>query len=250
MNSKTYLYDGTFFGLLSLIYRLISLNEAPEDIVSEAMEKKQESLFGVKLFVETSRDNYELIKKMIIEKIGKPSFDVIAWAYLSELRGIEMAVYKYVLFSLEKGGDTDRFLSDSRVMEIHGAYRKICMESHRFKGFLRFEEIKPGVLYAKLEPDYNIIMMLASHFKRRLSGYNWIIHDKKRGTAVFYDRHKCVLKEAVSFVLPDTAGNEAAFRKMWAGYFGAMGIKERKNYRLQRQLVPKKYRKNMVEFNS
>lgn len=37
---------------------------------------------------------------------------------------------------------------------------------------------------------------------------------------------------------------------MWKGYFEHIGIKERKNLRLQRQFVPTRYRKNMVEFNN
>jgi probable DNA metabolism protein len=249
MTQKIYLYDGTFYGLLGLCLNLIKSGETPSDIVSEALEDKQEGLFDTKIFFETDMKLYEEMKAAIISKMGKTSFDGIAWAYLSENKRIEPDIFRYILFGFEKGRDADKHMTDDRFIPVYRAYRQVCMEAHRFKGFLRFEEIKPGIFYAGLEPDHNIIMMLASHFKRRLSGLNWIIHDKKRGTAVFYDTKTCALREAVSFELPDPSGSEADYSAMWASYFGAMGIKERKNYRLQRQLVPKKYRKHMTEFN-
>jgi probable DNA metabolism protein len=248
VTSVIYIYDGSFEGLLSLCRFLILNNEIPADIVSEVKEKKQEGLFDVKLFMETDTGRYEEMKKMIAEKISKDSLDGISCAFLSENDGIELNIYSYIIFGLEKGRDADKYMSDPEFIPVYQAYRQVSREADRFKGFLRFEEIEPGILYAEFEPDHNIIMMVASHFKHRLSGLSWIIHDRKRGTAVFFDTKKCVMKQALDIEFREGDNEKISYGAMWSSYFEAMGIKERKNYRLQRQLVPKKYRKNMTEF--
>ena len=48
-------------------------------------------------------------------------------------------------------------------------------------GFLRFEELSGGVLYAQMEPPYAVLPLIAPHFADRLRQENWIIHDLKRG---------------------------------------------------------------------
>lgn len=249
MEDKIYFYDGTFYGFLGLCGDLLASGEVPADIVSEAMENRQEGLFDNRLFFDTDMDKFSAAKELIISRMGQDSYNGITRAYLSEKQGIEMEIFRYIVFGMEKGRDADRFMSDDRFLPVYKAYRQVCMEEHRFKGFLRFEEIRPGIMYAKLEPEYNIIMMLASHFKRRLSGLNWIIHDVKRRTAVFYDKKSCRLSDAAFFELPPGMADEKIYKDMWKVYFTAMGIKERKNRRLQRQLAPKKLRKHMSEFS-
>jgi hypothetical protein len=46
---------------------------------------------------------------------------------------------------------------------------------------------------------------------------------------------------------PDEA--EEAYRRLWTGFYHAIGIKERRNDRLRSSLMPKRYWKHMLEMN-
>ena len=46
-----------------------------------------------------------------------------------------------------------------------------------------------------------------------------------------------------------TSYAESVFVELWKGFFESISIKERENYRLQRQNLPIRFRKNMTEFS-
>ncbi len=116
---------------------------------------------------------------------------------------------------------------------------------HKMYGFVRFEELEDGSLYAKIEGKFNILPYLGKHFKKRLSGVNFIIHDVSRELA-YVDG---VIHKVADFETPILSDNEAKFQKLWKLFFEQVAIKERKNLKLQQNWVPLLYRKYMTEFN-
>lgn len=248
MAEQIYFYDGTWQGVMSVYQDIISGILPEGSIVKEKNEEPQDDLFSEKRFIDADTEKFTMLKDRFIKTAGSDNYDMMCWAFLSEKRGIEDCIFAFMKFAFQAGVEAGSYLSDVVVMKVYSAAQQVRRENHRFKGFLRFEEIKPGMFYAGIEPDYNIIMLLAPHFRRRLSSQDWIIHDKKRNTAVFYDRLNCIHREILSFELPDDSKEEVEYKAMWMKYFNAMGIKERINPRLQRQFAPVKYRKNMFEF--
>lgn len=249
MAEKIYFYDGTWQGIMS-VYHGIMDGALPDGVMArEKDENAQEDLFSEKIFVAADGYKFTSLKDRFIKAAGRNNYNMMLWAFLSEKRGIEDHILDFMRFVFKNGKSSGSLLSEDKVMHIYSAAQQVRRESHRFKGFIRFEEIKPNMFYAGIEPDYNIIMLLAPHFKQRLSSQDWIIHDKKRNTAVFYDGSQCLYREVISFDMPDDSKKEKEYKAMWLKYFQAMGIKERKNPRLQMQFVPVKYRKNMIEFD-
>jgi probable DNA metabolism protein len=249
MAEKIYFYDGTWQGIMSVYHGIIGGELEAGVMAKEKGENMQDDLFSEKIFVEAGEDKFTALKDRFIKAAGCDNYSMMLWAFLSEKRGIEGHILDFIRFALKNGKGSGNLLSEDEVMRVYSAAQQVRRECHRFKGFIRFEEIKPGMFYSGIEPDYNIIMLLAPHFKQRLSSQDWIIHDKKRNTAVFYDGSKCLYREVISFEMPDDSKEENEYKAMWLKYFQAMGIKERKNPHLQRQFVPVKYRKNMIEFD-
>ena len=248
MADKTYFYDGTWAGIMTVYHSIIG-GELSDGILSrEDEENAQEDLFSEKLFIETDEAKYAQLRDRFIGFAGADNYNMMTWAFLTEKRGVEGHILDFMKFVFYNGKESGGMLSEDAVMRVYSAAQQVRREVHRFKGFLRFEEIKSGVYYAGIEPDNNIIMLLAPHFKRRLSSQDWIIHDKRRNAAVFFDRSRCVYSEVLSFEMPENSAEEKEYKAMWLKYFNAMGIRERKNPRLQRQFVPVKYRRNMTEF--
>ncbi len=248
MSDKTYFYDGTWTGIMTVYHGIIGGTLAEGSMAKEKDENTQEDMFSEKLFIEADDGKFTLLRDSFIKAAGSDSYNMMQWAFLTGKRGIESEIFDFIRFVLDNGRDSAGMLSEDAVMRVYKAAQQVKKECHRFKGFLRFEEIKPGMFYAGIEPDCNIILLLAPHFKRRLSSQDWIIHDMKRNTAVFYDGSQSLYREVLSFEMPENTKEEKEYKSMWIKYFEAMGIKERLNPRLQRQFVPVKYRKNMTEF--
>lgn len=86
-------------------------------------------------------------------------------------------------------------------------------EIHRLKGLLRFRELADGTLWAPVEPDHQVLLPLAQHFRRRLPAERGIIHDLRRGIAIGWDA------AAVDYIAPpqsfQTSENEEAVQKLW-----------------------------------
>ena len=134
------------------------------------------------------------------------------------------------------------------VLNIDKISKKVAYEKHRFTGFVRFKEVN-NVLYSSIEPDFNILPIIANHFKNRLANEYFIIHDIKRNLAIVYDKNDYYLT-SLSKSQKDkllNAKDSGQYEALWKQYFKSTNIKERENLRLQSRMMPKRYRHNMVE---
>ncbi|MDR1043267.1 MAG: TIGR03915 family putative DNA repair protein [Clostridiales Family XIII bacterium] len=105
------------------------------------------------------------------------------------------------------------------------------------------------ILYARVSPDHEALEFLAPHFADRFKNEPFIIHDTRRGRAVFAWRrqwHIADFTEQDAAMLGDTA-REEAYRSLWRNYFDTIAIKERTNPRCQRNLMPARYWENLPE---
>ena len=124
--------------------------------------------------------------------------------------------------------------------------KNIRSEAHKFKGFVRFTKLKNEIYFSKINPDNDIIYLLGSHFKNRLPNERWIIFDENKHKAILYD--KKILKVVEDIDMNFQNSNDE-YEQMWKSFIKAVTIKERKNLRCQRNFMPKKYWKNLLEVN-
>jgi probable DNA metabolism protein len=117
------------------------------------------------------------------------------------------------------------------------------------KGFVRFRLVREGFYYARLEPDHNVLPLIAPHFADRFSDQDWIIHDLRRGMAIVHDvaRKQRVTADLDLLENPDFSDGEKLYQDLWKKYFTRIAVEERFNPGLQRQNLPFKYRRNLVE---
>lgn len=103
------------------------------------------------------------------------------------------------------------------------------------------------VLYARLEPDNDIVELMAPHFADRYKNDPFILHDLRREKAVFAQGghwySAALPRDAVSTL----AQGEREYRKLWKQYFETIAIKERTNPRCQKQYMPVRYWKHLTE---
>ncbi len=240
-----YFYDGTFEGLLTAVYEAYYRHEAPSHINSTT--SIQQSLLDTNVHITTDEEKASKVYKSIREKISYQALKNIYHAYLSEIYDIEAHILQYIRLGFKEGKNVDLYLSDDRVLAIHAAARKVMHEQHLMLGILRFKQLENNVYYAKYSPDHNVTTLISSHFIKRFSDQNWIIHDLKRKYAAVFDRNSCIFVDLDEQLQTGCSDNGYNYEELWKNYFTNICIKERVNPKLHRRNMPARYWKFLTE---
>ena len=238
-----YIYDGSFDGFLSVIYDCYYY-KTPECI--ERDDSYNLNMFYEDEFIISDTVKSNKVSKAIVEKISKDTLIHVYQSFLSELQGIELKLLKYIQLGFRLGNKVNDYLTNEIVNEIQKYSRKVESEAHRFLGLVRFQEFN-SILYAAIEPTYNISELIANHFKARLSNEKWVIHDYRRKIGIVYENNECILRDLKFEKLDSHEEEELFYQNLWKIFHKSVSIKERSNERLQMQNMPKKYWNNLIE---
>ncbi len=209
-------------------------------------------LFTEYIYVKNSEEKIGKVMKAIYNKISEEAYELICGASCSCDITRGDAIYRFLIMGFSMGSGVVDCLYDKNVMKIFELNRNVSNEAHHFKGFLRFQELKEGILFAKIAPKNDIIRLLAPHFSDRLSQENFIIYDESRNTAIihrmadhwFYTNADLLDLEKIK----EITEKEQSIDNLWKAFFNSVSIKERENKGLQRNNLPLRFRGNMPEF--
>lgn len=245
-----YTYDGTFNGLLSVIFETYQLRQAADDIVEESVF--QPGLFGAPLHIPTTPAYAKRVRQGLEKRCGQDVARILYHCFLSEQPRIEMLIYRFACLAV---AHPDNILDNFRepvVLQIHRIERQIHREVHRMHAFVRFQETRDGLYTALVNPDFNVLPLLSPHFKDRYPAFRWLIYDTKRHYGLYHEHH------STRFITLDTkqhrylseemlSSAEADYQSLWKTYFDSVDIPERRNMKLHLQHVPRRYWKYLVE---
>lgn len=125
------------------------------------------------------------------------------------------------------------------------------------KMFVRFRELEGGLLFARIEPDANVLEFVMPHFADRFPLENFVIVDVRRGLAGIHESKRDWFlvrmdgqeRERFSSLVLRYSEEELEMAELFRHFCISLGIKERKNLKLQQQFLPLKYRRFMTEFD-
>ena len=253
-----YVYDGTFDGFLTVVFEIYASKRKPVQIIRERLW--QPGFFETPTLIAADVVKSERVWNGIVAKSNKKVTRMFYLAFASELPDVEMTLYYY----LEKlfADTTKTFhknILDDHSFDLFQISRKVSFEIHRFQGFVRFQETSDGLLFAAIEPDHDILSLLAPHFVRRFGNQIWVIYDLRRDKGVLFQK-----PELIEITLSDKQLNtitgeilhsiqsedENLYRSLWKAYYKAINIPERKNTRLMLRLLPRRYWKYLPEKQS
>lgn len=239
-------------GILTAIYdAFVEKNKMSEfqdgDISIVIGENHTMSLFARQLEVITDLDKAQKTLLSIQKKISYLAYKrvVSALCHYDPERG--NAVLGFLIKGFPMGARVLEDMANSYVMRVIELSRKVDNESHLFCGFVRFFDLGK-FLYSEIEPKCHVLPQIMEHFADRYPNEHYVIYDKKRHVALIH------LAYGDSFFVTgdqwniDLSQHEDYFERLWSQYFKTIAIKERNNPRCQNNLIPKWYRKNMVEF--
>lgn len=192
--------------------------------------------------------NVERVKKGIIKCGGISLLSTIYYALRSQDELKETIIFNAIYKCLsERKNLLDNF-KDPDMLALFDLKSKIGNETHRMKGFIRFEKTASGIWYSHFSPDNNVVDLVAPHFKERFPKEKFIIHDTRRNIFSVYNGKDILTFKSDQPITIYLDKEEIEFQGLWQTYFNSVNIKERKNTRLQDNSLPRRYRVNMSEF--
>jgi len=251
-----YQYDGSFHGMLSCVFESFENKEIPVQITCDGF-----SLFNTK-YIHTDETKAKRILKSIPQKISPRTLDYVKCSYLANIEDKEIALIHFLREGYKRG---KRFIdvintgfSPSRTLvagalenqyaaKIHKGVDLLALEAHRFVQFVRFSDID-GALIGIIEPEHNVLPLMAEHFTDRYPNDNFLIYDKNRRLGLMYTDRQVRIEHIENYQLPALSQEEKDYQKLWRLFYDTIAIKERRNERCRMNFMPKKYWKNMTEF--
>jgi len=248
-----FLCDNTFEGLLTCIFDAFYRKQFPSKIVSESA---QIPLFSETFEVVTDTAKAERVLTGLKKLVSKSALEMLYICSLSEDADIETHIFNYIRKTFEEGRSMELNFADADVLTLSKMYRKVLREEERIRQFVRFQKTADGIFFAAMEPKYNVLRLCTGHFQERFADQQWIIYDVKRRFGLHYNLKKVT---EITFDDPDNllaSGkllpsqmdmDEEHFQMLWKHYFKSAAIKERTNLKLQRQFMPKRFWKYLIE---
>jgi probable DNA metabolism protein len=249
-----FLYDGSFEGLLTVIFEAYERRIWPRSI--QEIAHRQDEFFADTLLVATDRAKANRVWRGLGKKLSEGARTGLYHAFLSERPGIELLVAEYarLAFSLEE--NVEEYFTENCVLEINQIRQRVWREKHRMEAFVRFRKTADGTYFSLIDPDFNVLPLITRHFEDRYADQPWVIYDSRRRYGIYYDletTHEITFAGSMisgrSNRLPAEIldSQEKQYEELWQVFFDSVNIPERKNIKLHLRHLPKRYWKYLNE---
>lgn len=251
----TYVFDGSFEGLLTAVFEFYERKPGKIQLVSE-------NNFHPKLLEETFKVLSDEVKARRVwtglkKKISSDWQMRFYKTYLSETEESFQSLFDFSCYIFDNPKGAESNFGNASVLALSKMDKSVNREKHRMKAFIRFQETADGIFYAPIDPDYNVLPLISSFFKNRYADQKWIIYDVKRNYGLFYNLEEVQeikldyvpLMKVNDLNLPAELLHEKQelYALLWNDYFKSTNIPARKNMKLHLQHVPKRYWKYLTE---
>lgn len=254
----TYTYDGSFEGFLTVVFHAFRHKTRPQAILPERQGVQMP--LGEVVPIRRNEKEAGRVWDALAGRTSLKNARLLQVAFLAEEPGTEMLLWNYLgkVFSDGTEGFYLNMLDDT-VYDLVQMARRVKLEVHRFHGFVRFQKTADGMWFAPVDPDHNILGLMARHFRNRFSRQRWVIYDTRRNYGIYYDTGR--VREIVleNHRIDMRSGNVASevrdmdedfYCRLWQDYYDAVNILERKNHRQMTRSMPRRYWKYLPEKNS
>jgi probable DNA metabolism protein len=245
-----YIFDGTMDGLLTAVFEFYE--RKPKTIRLISQQHFEPVLLDEVYEVISDESKSKRVWEGLKKKIGAEWLLRFYKTYLSEDAATFQQLFHFACYIFDNPKGAEQNFGHPAVLAVTQMERSVNREKHRMKAFIRFEETVDGIFYAPIEPDFNVLPLIANFFKNRYADQRWIIYDLKRKYGLYYDLNRVeeiVLEETPSLKTPSDLlhGKEELYGLLWKDYFKSTNIPARKNMKLHIRHVPKRYWKYLAE---
>lgn len=254
MEEKYLVCEDSLEGIFTGIYEAYALREGHEHVHIQVGEEDNYRLFASYLHILPDVVKTGKVAQTLLGRLGESVYHALCRAAASCYQDKGEAVYRTVVDAITTG-------SGRRVMEnLRNPYvqrtfelaRYTANEAHYETEFIRFQELEQGVLFSRIGPKNNVVPFVMPHFADRLCPENFMIYDENRKLfGVHPAKEEWYLVSAPEDLMEDSlrwSSKEEKYQELFKTFHETIGIKERENKRLQRQMCACRYQDYMVEF--
>lgn len=242
--NETWEYDGSFGGFLTLVYYAFSEKKFPETILTS--EKAIELLFTNRSIL-TNEIISKKIYRRLVNQLKRENSQFIFDAFYCSLASKERCLLDAINIGLETTDLLENYLGHPSILALKKSLNQLLSEVHQLTGFLRFNYVGT-ILYSTIEPKHFSLPFLCPHFANRYPQQTMIIYDETHRLLAIIEKQKISFIE--NSAPPDycLSENETTIESYWLRFLESVTINERKNEKIQLNHLPKRYRKNMIDF--
>lgn len=249
-----YQCEDSLEGIFTAIYTAYEEKRNHSDTIISLTDE----LFLFAEYVKVQPDKEKALKVMrtLKRQFGEKDYLWLCYALASEEDDKAQAVYHTVVDGLQRKAWCGHLFDNLANAEVNRAFalgRGASGECHHLMGFVRFQELEGGILYARISPKNNILTFLMPHFADRFPMENFMIYDEARELLGLHPagREWFLMQNRESPNLVEQVGlsaKEREYQELFCYFCNKIAIEERKNLKLQKNMLPLRFREYMVEF--
>ncbi|SEW53484.1 TIGR03915 family putative DNA repair protein [Chitinophaga arvensicola] len=250
-----YIFDGTYQGFLCCVFTYFEYKDTAVRLQLSGDDACQTDMFSASRSIVTDVPKAQRVQHGLQKHVGSTVAMDFFSVLLSEDRKAWAAAFYIVCRIFSGQADILENFGDDQVLYFTQTVKKVSRERHRMKAFVRFQKSNDGLFFAVIEPDFNVLPLIADFFKKRYADQKWLIYDVKRKYGLLYDKRTVSEvnispedKQALSADEVITLDEkDEHFQQLWKRYFQSTNIEARRNMKLHLQHVPRRYWKYLVE---
>lgn len=252
--------DGSVDGIFTAIYRAWEIGTSRTSI--SVTEGEDMELFSEYRFFEPDSSLAAKVASTIRSKLSPEIFSQVYHAAISGDNDRGNVIYHFLIDAFKVGSGIVNHLVNPYVMRLFELDRNVRRESHNYLGFLRFGQYRDShrsFMLARFAPHNNILDLVSHHFADRLYNENWLIADTTRN---YCSIHHCGSRGYIfSEISPEyletlvdathehtgssSIDSNEAIEALFETFRTSVSIDARHNEKLQKQLMPLRYRSYM-----
>lgn len=253
-----FICEDSLEGILTGVYSAWDARVGHGNVELRTEEEGNLELFCEYHTVEPDLVRAEKVLRTMRKKLGEEITENICYASCAADSQKGTAVYRTLVdclsvYGVSYGKKKLDNLKNNYVRKVMELYRKVWNEHHHYLGFLRFRQLPGRVLFSVFAPENDILLLFQEHFGDRFSGEYWIIYDERREKALIHVPYQpCAVyrtRGEQMKKLMESRDTEEDYESLFRGFCEHISIRERENHDLQRQNLPLRFRKHMVEFD-
>ena len=203
--------------------------------------------------VKADGEKAEKVANTLRERLGSEDYFHIYHATLSKEKDKADSIYRTAVIGLsnKRRGPVMQNLQNPHICKVFELARTTSNEAHRYIQFLRFRELKSGILFSEIKPESKVLPLIGEHFSDRFPGENFLVYDETHRIFLAHEAFKqWALVEGEELnrdQVNEISEKEDQISRLWKGFCRSIAIEERRNLRLQQQFLPLKFRAFMTE---
>ncbi len=252
MEKIVYLCEDTPDGIFTAIYDVWAAKLHPDTFSIRVERYYSMELFVKYRYVQTDIEKAVKVARSVSNRISPEVYDMIYKAALSYEEGKAEYIYNFLKLAFRHGSCVVGMYAEDVVCKMFELRRNVDNEWHSFREFIRFHDLPQGILLAKIHPKNQVLSLIANHFADRFPDENFVVLDEVHDMGLFHEQRKqWYLAPLEKELLEEIWERQscAEYESLWKTFFDSIAIKERKNYRCQRNLCSLRYRDYMIEFH-